>query len=82
MSAAGRARPEHGRPAVTIAPFDDPVVSLREAAAAIGVSEQTLRNWRSKGKGPESLKIGGLVRYRASALAHFLDEARQPPAEG
>ncbi|WP_081811564.1 helix-turn-helix domain-containing protein [Microbacterium paraoxydans] len=43
-----------------------PPVLLRssEAARMLGVAEQTLRNWRSQGEGPRSVRRGALVRYR------------------
>lgn len=37
-----------------------------------GLSPQTLRNWRTAGKGPVYLKVGVLVRYRRQDLAEFI----------
>jgi predicted DNA-binding transcriptional regulator AlpA len=33
-----------------------------------GISEKTLANWRSQGRGPRYLKIGRLVRYAMADL--------------
>ncbi len=36
------------------------------------VHPETLRVWRSKGKGPEFIKCGSRVYYPQSALDHYL----------
>ena len=39
------------------------------------VPEQTLKQWRSQGRGPRYIKLpNGNVRYRADWLDKFLDE--------
>lgn len=38
-------------------------IGTREAAAILGVSPALLRLWRSEGRGPESIKLGGTVVY-------------------
>lgn len=43
------------------------------AAARVGVTAETLRNWRWSGHGPPYLKIGRRVRYRLLDLAEYLD---------
>jgi predicted DNA-binding transcriptional regulator AlpA len=48
-----------------------------EVAAYLGgeFSEKTLANWRSAGKGPLYVKLGGgRVRYRWSAVNAWVDE--------
>lgn len=47
-----------------------------EAAEFISTSPQTLRNWRSAGKGPSYIKIGRLVRYRLDDLIKFMESGR------
>ena len=42
------------------------------AARYLGVAEQTLANWRSMGRGPKCLKIGGKVFYRLDDLEAFV----------
>ena len=43
------------------------------AAELIGVTAETLRNWRYRGDGPVFLKVGRRVRYRLSDIADYLD---------
>jgi len=44
------------------------------AARELGVVDQTLANWRSQGKGPPFVKIGGTaVRYPTEALRAYIE---------
>lgn len=47
--------------------------SPAELAAELGLSVQTLAHWRTLGRGPEFVKVGGRVRYRGSAVKRYLD---------
>lgn len=47
-------------------------LSTAEAAASIGVSAKTLRNWRSAGRGPVYVKLGNRVSYRTTDLDAWL----------
>jgi len=50
------------------------LVNETEAAAILGAQVQTLRNWRWKGIGPRTRKIGQrLVRYHRADLAAFVE---------
>jgi hypothetical protein len=50
------------------------LVTETEAAAILGAQVQTLRNWRWKGIGPRTRKIGQrLVRYHRADLAAFIE---------
>ena len=52
----------------------DPLLTPSEAAAYIGVTENTLSVWRCVGRyNIQFVKVGRLVRYRKSALESFLD---------
>lgn len=52
----------------------DPLLTPSEAAAYIGVTENTLSVWRCVGRyNIQFVKVGRLVRYRKSALDSFLD---------
>lgn len=53
------------------------LLNERATAALLGLTEATLRRWRWAGKGPNWLKIGGAVRYEASAIAAYLEECRR-----
>jgi hypothetical protein len=49
------------------------LVTEREAAAILGVSRQTLSNWRWRRCGPKVCRIGlRLVRYKRADLAAFI----------
>lgn len=51
-------------------------LSPREVAAAYGIAEKTLANWRSQGKGPAYHKLGGKVRYAAVDMEDWARESR------
>lgn len=58
--------------AATLAPGD--LLDEREAAAILGASVQTLRNWRWRHEGPRFRKIGlRLVRYGRADLLAFIE---------
>lgn len=40
------------------------LISLRAAAALLGISEDTLRRWAKRGDGPTPVRIGGRVLIR------------------
>ena len=50
----------------------------REVAKLTGIAFQTLRNWRSCGRGPSYIKYG-VVRYEISDVVKFLNEHKIPP---
>ena len=51
----------------------DPLLTPPEAAAYIGVTENTLSVWRCVGRyNIPFIKVGRLVKYRKSALESFL----------
>jgi predicted DNA-binding transcriptional regulator AlpA len=52
----------------------DPLITPKELAESLGVSENTLGIWRHKGTGPKFLKLSRrAVRYRTSAKQTWLD---------
>lgn len=52
------------------------VINEKIAAAHLGISVQTLRNWRHLRKGPNYCKIGRSVRYRTIDLVEFVENSR------
>lgn len=67
--------PTPPQPAPTLAPGD--LLDEREAAAILGASVQTLRNWRWRGEGPRFRKIGlRMVRYSRADLQTFIEGAQ------
>lgn len=54
-------------------PKPEPLASPVEVADMLGIPEHTLAQWRSKGTGPEYIKVGRHVRYRWTAVNEWLD---------
>lgn len=49
------------------------VMTSAEASEYLRISEDTLRAWRSAGRGPKYSKLGSQVRYRRAELDAWLD---------
>ncbi len=43
-----------------------------EAAARLSVKPATLEAWRTRGEGPEFVKLGKAVRYSAEAIERYV----------
>jgi predicted DNA-binding transcriptional regulator AlpA len=55
-------------------PNPNRLLSRKEAAEFLGVSETTLAIWKSSKRYPlPCIKIGGLAKYRTSDLLHFIE---------
>jgi excisionase family DNA binding protein len=53
--------------------FDNELLSRREAAAYLGIAENTLAIWKSSGRyGLPYIKLGRLVKYRRVDLDAFI----------
>ncbi len=54
----------------------DRLVSVRDAAAALGCSVATV--WRGVASGtlPQPIRIGGMTRWSASEIAAFIESAK------
>ncbi len=50
-----------------------------EVARRWRLSPRTLERWRSQGRGPQYLKLGGAVLYRAADIAAFEASRLHPP---
>ncbi len=50
------------------------LLTIKEAAAYLQVSEETLRKWRAQGAGPPVAKLGRHLRYRKDALDQWVKE--------
>lgn len=58
-------------------PSPGDLVDENQAAAILGASVQTLRNWRWADKGPRYRKVGQrLVRYHRADLAAFIEAGK------
>ena len=50
-----------------------------EASKLLGVSAQSLRNWRHLGRGPAYCKKSRMVRYNVQDLLDFMTSGRIDP---
>lgn len=65
-----------------VEPLFDPLLTVKDVSAWLGKPVGTLWQWRTRGKGPKSLKIEGSLRYRRSDILAYLDAcASDSPAE-
>ena len=48
------------------------LLRVRQAADLLGLSTQTLNNWRVTGGGPEFIKLGRRVLYRRETVDEFI----------
>lgn len=54
----------------------------QKVADCLGVKPNTLKQWRSQGRGPDYVKFGGQegrVRYRLSSLRAFIESQEVSP---
>jgi predicted site-specific integrase-resolvase len=51
----------------------DRLLTAADVAALLGVTEATLANYRSAGKGPRYVKLVGRVKYRESDAWDFIN---------
>jgi len=56
------------------------VFDPKKAAKYVGVTEATLRFWRSRDKGPRYFRAGKLVRYRRVDLDSWIEGRLTTPA--
>lgn len=59
--------------------IDDPLFDTEAGARYLAVSIPTMERWRRVGQGPSWAKLGGIVRYRKSALDAFVNECTRRP---
>jgi len=59
----------------------DPVVTLSQLAAQVGVSVQTLYDLRSQGRGPRGFRVGRELRFRVSEIDAWLTQMEADDAE-
>jgi predicted DNA-binding transcriptional regulator AlpA len=56
------------------------LLSSKQAARMLGVSESTLRYWRSSETGPPWVKLGRRALYDVADLVEFVARRRQNPS--
>ncbi len=65
-----------------VGPLEPKLWTPGEVAERYGLTPKTLRNWRSLGIGPRSIKAGSKVLYRESELARWEAEREQQRSPG
>ena len=50
----------------------DSLITEKEAAKQLCLTQSTLRKWRWLGKGPSFIKVGAAVRYDPEAIKRFI----------
>ncbi len=50
------------------------LMTVREAARFLRISESCLNKWRLTGEGPPFIKLGAAVRYRRRDVEAWIDE--------
>lgn len=51
---------------------ENKLLTTREVATLLGISEATMRFWRHKDRGPAFVRVGGAVRYRPQEVERWL----------
>lgn len=52
----------------------DNLITTKQAAAYLAVAVHTLDKFRIEGRGPKYLRLGRMIRYRASDIDRWLNE--------
>jgi excisionase family DNA binding protein len=62
-------------PVQDLSPLPPPLFTMETLAEYLGLSVETLRNWRAGAvkQGPRAVKIGTAVRFRPQEVAAWLD---------
>lgn len=54
----------------------DPLWSIEDVSAYLGVPVNTLYQWRTRDYGPKGGRVGRYIRYRASEVVAWYDSIR------
>ena len=57
------------------------LIRTEDAAELLGLSPATLHHWRSRGEGPQFVKLGGAVRYRPEDLEKWIASRTVKPEQ-
>lgn len=58
-------------------PNTQQLMTIKELAEFLNISEKTIRNLRSKGEGPRAVKIGGSVRWRRETVEQYIRQQEE-----
>ena len=50
------------------------MLTEKQVATMLSITQQTLRNWRQQNKGPKYVKVGGSIRYRYTDVELYLEK--------
>jgi predicted DNA-binding transcriptional regulator AlpA len=56
------------------------LISTKQAAEMLGTTVGTLKSWRSRGIGPNWVKLGAAVRYDVEELLDFIKRNTRVPS--
>lgn len=71
-------REELGNVSSLHTPPSSKLLTRKEAAFFLGLKENTLAVWATKGTGPAHTKICGCVRYQRSQLVKYINDNTMP----
>jgi hypothetical protein len=60
-------------------PDFEPLLTEQDAARFLNAHPGTLRNWRSKGRGPPYVAVGAAVRYAPQDLRAYIEVHTRRP---
>jgi hypothetical protein len=60
--------------------ISEPLLTEKQAAQVLSASPGTLRNWRTRNKGPAWILLGGAIRYSPQDLRGYLETRTRRPA--
>lgn len=55
----------------------EPLLSIDELADYLDIPVSTIRDWRTDGKGPRAIRLGGRLRFAVSDVQAWLGEQRE-----
>lgn len=55
----------------------EPLLTIEALAEYLDVPVTTIRDWRTDGKGPCAIRVGGRVRFAVSDVLQWLAEQRE-----
>ena len=56
----------------------EPLITIDELAAYLGLPKQTIYDWRVQGRGPRAYRIGKHLRYAVSDVRAWVAAQREP----
>lgn len=56
----------------------EPMLSVDDVAARLGVPRQTIYEWRRQGRGPRGYRIGRYLRFDAVEVEGWIESMREP----